>query len=200
MAYVLGFIYADGSVSAKKNGKKYIKIYSTDKDIIDKIHSLLGEFPLHVDEMSKYPSTSDRAKDCHMFVVSDQVMVQDVWDLGIRPRKSVEWHGPPTVPDEFFWDWLRGFTDGDGSIQAPTLKYPYPRIQWASGTEGFALWLNTSLRRFTWTKSGISKRRGKNCWELKLDKNLARHVIKQMYGEGRISMDRKQLVADDVLK
>jgi hypothetical protein len=200
MAYVLGFAYADGSVSVIPSGKKYLYLLSTDKDIIKKIKDLVGEFPLRVQEMSKAPSVVAHAKDCWRIVVSDQVMCQDAYDLGIRPRKSVEWHGPPTVPDEFFWDWLRGFTDGDGSIQAPTLKYPYPRIQWASGTEGFALWLNTSLRRFTWTKSGISKRRGKNCWELKLDKNLARHVIKQMYGEGRISMDRKQLVADDVLK
>ena len=107
MAYILGFITADGCIAKNKTSYKlYFSIHEKDKDLLEKIRKILAP-------KNKY-SYYKKEKMYHFSFTSTE-MYNDLMKLGITPRKTFTVK-PPQVPKEFIRDYLRGYIDGDGSI------------------------------------------------------------------------------------
>jgi len=115
MAYVLGFIAADGNIC--HSGRAHtLHIASDDKDVIEKIKKVLNySGPIH---QRIRPNT----KISYSLRICDQILFSDLNRLGITERKSLTLS--PTVKNKFITDFLRGFLDGDGTVYLRNTKYP----------------------------------------------------------------------------
>lgn len=105
MAWLLGYTLADGCVRPDRYELSYKSI---DYVMLDKVKGLL----------QSNSEIRDSGKIYSLSIYSSQI-VQDLQLLGITARKSLTVQMPP-VPTEYFWDFLRGVIDGDGSIRSPS--------------------------------------------------------------------------------
>lgn len=118
-AYFLGFIFADGYVVRRTKTRNYefgMQLQSDDKYILDAINDELGG----VHEIShKNPKNKiingvrTRSGHSDILRVYSKDIVCDLISYGIVPDKTHNYQ-LPKVPDEYFFDFLRGYIDGDG--------------------------------------------------------------------------------------
>ena len=106
-AYILGFIYADGSVSERGNlticlSKKDIEIL----EFIKKELNYSGTISTKLINKNEYS----------LLNIVSKAMIIKLTELGIIPNKTYNSSRLPIVPKEYFNDMLRGYFDGDGSI------------------------------------------------------------------------------------
>jgi len=111
MAYLLGYLIADGSVSKGKYGSYRLHLVTCDKDIMDFIRNEIG---------STYAVTVQAPKKsthniCYRSSIACDEMIMDLMSLGVVPNKTTN---PilPEIPSEYLPDFIRGFFDGDGSV------------------------------------------------------------------------------------
>ena len=118
-AYLLGFIYADGWVYHNENTRNYefgIQLQSSDKYILEKINEELGgqniiyKYEPHVSNIQGHESHSGYT-DC--LRIYSKNLVLGLESNGVLPNKTKK-DIYPIVPDELFFDYLRGYIDGDG--------------------------------------------------------------------------------------
>lgn len=125
MAYVLGFLAADGNVSKKEN-RIAINILAQDKAILEQIRTLTG---------ITRPITSYIRKETGHEVCTlsnwSFTWKQDLEKYGIIPNKTYTLCPPTLLNPEYRIDYIRGFFDGDGCItqsKAKNIKgYEYSR-------------------------------------------------------------------------
>lgn len=111
MSYVLGYIVADGCIYKRKDRKdSYIlNITSKDRDHLVSINkSLHSDYPISI----KYNS---QRMPHSQIQISNLEICKDLMNLGILPRKTIHLE-PISAPDKYFFDFVRGFFDGDGSV------------------------------------------------------------------------------------
>lgn len=107
-AYILGFIYADGSIDAK-SGKLTFVISKKDIEILNFIKK----------ELNYSGPIAEKIINERLYSVLSIVrknFVKDLINLGIIPNKTYDSVSFPIIPNEFFNSFLLGFFDGDGHI------------------------------------------------------------------------------------
>lgn len=119
MAYVLGFIYADGSLENSPYLRgKYLRVTSTDKDIILNIKKWLHSEHKIVLKKPSYP----KGKLVFFLRIGSHRIYNSLSNHGLYPNKSLTIKFPRHIPKEFLWDFIRGYFDGDGCICLLTKK------------------------------------------------------------------------------
>lgn len=115
-AYMLGFIYADGNVY-----KSHLKV-----DINKKDELLLFSFLQELESEHRIYNY----KDSRQMTIVNETLVGDLFKLGVFPRKTSNMYFPTSeqVPDELISHFIRGYFDGDGSIQYHRYKSPIWRF------------------------------------------------------------------------
>lgn len=118
-AYYIGLIYADGWIVCNNDLSNYefgIELQYQDKYIIDALNKELGGVhEVTIKEPCKRMICGIEAniwKMCKLRVYSKQ-LVYDLKHHGIIENKSAK-GVYPIVPDNLFFDFLRGYIDGDG--------------------------------------------------------------------------------------
>ncbi|MDC7249130.1 MAG: LAGLIDADG family homing endonuclease, partial [Sphaerochaetaceae bacterium] len=106
-AYILGFLYADGSISKNYN----ITVCISKKDI-EILEFIKKELKYSGDITTKIISQNEYSL---LRIVSKKLSI-DLINLGIVNNKTYESKQLPIIPNKYFNDLLRGFFDGDGSI------------------------------------------------------------------------------------
>jgi len=126
MAYVLGFIYADGAVEDCRKSSRtcYLSMTNTDLELLKKIRDAMSSS--HNIYLRKGGPAIIKGKrciqrDCHVLRIGSKIMYQDLTDLGLCPRKSLIIK-MPVVFEKLFNYFLRGYFDGDGCIHIDKLK------------------------------------------------------------------------------
>lgn len=109
MAYLLGFIAADGTVSKDSNQVK-ISLSTIDLNFLEKIQKEMEiEKPIFTYEtnngfmVSELKFTSERIK-------------KQLATYNIVPRKTYSFEFPQKLKKEYYIDFIRGYFDGDGSV------------------------------------------------------------------------------------
>lgn len=162
MAYVLGFLFADGHVFINPRGSCYFGFTSTDKGIIYKIRKVL--------ESNHKVGVKKRRSGWKTGYVL-QIGNKDIFtnlkrNFGIIPNKSlvIEF---PKIPKEFFGDFLRGYFDGDGCVSfGKYWRKDREKFKWEfttrfiSGSKSFLLGLQNSLNNFVSGGYFYKKNRG----------------------------------------
>lgn len=115
MAYVLGFIYADGNILYDKFSRgSYLSVTSTDKDVIFKIKKWLNsDHSVQQKDGSGYGSKN--GKKAYLLRIGNVNLYNSLVKLGLRPNKSLTAR-MPEVPGKYVKDFVRGYFDGDGCV------------------------------------------------------------------------------------
>lgn len=102
MAYVMGVIVTDGNI-----GEREFNVVSNDQELLENVKKATS---------SNHRITKLTGQNTYRLRVGHKGMVNDLISLGITKRKS-KTVTLPNVPDEFFFDFIRGYVDGDGMIK-----------------------------------------------------------------------------------
>lgn len=129
MAYVLGFITADGGMhysgynDSKYNGYKItIPLKYEDKEIVEFIRDEIAPQNNIYNRIFGKPLKSGKQRHQCSLTISSKYLMDSLINLGITPRKTGK-EILPEIPDNFKFDYLRGLFDGDGSITISTQKH-----------------------------------------------------------------------------
>ena len=119
MSYVLGFIVADGSLEdAPYLRGRYLRVYSSDMEILTKIKTLMdSQHFIVVTKPKDFLSRGKKytCKEKYMLRIGSHEIYNDLIALGITPNKSktIQFLN---VPSGFLSCFIRGYLDGDGCI------------------------------------------------------------------------------------
>ncbi len=188
MAYVLGYIYADGTIEDVRESSRtcYLAITSVDYDILDKIRKVLSSNHTLYIKPEKYNSFPDGrtylCKQGYILRIGSKELFDDLFKLGLTPRKSLTLKFPE-IPDKFLNYFIRGYFDGDGCIMVSLTKgrsvLSLTTI-FTCGSLEFLEHLNDLLNKFT--GSGSKKIiHGDHAYQLCYKKNDSLKVLSFMY-------------------
>lgn len=205
MAYVLGFIYADGSLIDAHNSSRtqYIGMSSKDSSLLHKINQALGcSKPLYErqPQLRKYPNGKIYKNSLiYTLRIGNKIIFNDLIKLSLTPRKSLSLKLPQILP-QYFSSFLRGYFDGDGCL---TLSRPYKdknrayrvRLVFTSGSRQFLNDIANSISRFTCVQNrSIYRYQQARSFNLVYCKTAALSILKFMYTDvekNKLYLDRK---------
>jgi intein/homing endonuclease len=194
-AYAIGLIVSDGNVA--RNGRT---ITFASKDI-DQIENFLKALKI---SNSIGIVNKGLKNQTYRAQISDVYFWNFLETIGIHPNKS-KTIGCVVIPKDFFFDFIRGVFDGDGSI------YSYIDTRWkgslmfyisfASGSNDFIQWMQTEIQNQIHIKGHITKPSGRNSvYQLRYAKQESLRLLEKMYEkEGTISLSRKRLKIKKIL-
>jgi len=155
MAYVLGFIFADGSLSEGKRRHPRSKttsrcpactITQDSPEILGKIKALMSC------NKRLYKRKNWPRGYLYVLQVDNEEIYEDLLKLGLTPAKSkiVKF---PEIPPEYIHHFIRGCWDGDGSVY-PNPSHKKIAASFVSGSEEFI-----EKMLFHLEKAGLPKRK-----------------------------------------
>lgn len=182
-AYIFGFIAADGYVFYEdgidnKNGLQ-IELSGYDMDILKKIKKIL-----------KYEGPILYSKrDTVKLQINNKKIIKDLIDKGIPAKnKTFDIKYPETLPDNLVRHFIRGLSDGDGSIY-----YCRNNINWELlGTKSLLESVKNKLPIDT-NNIHLQDRNkyGINVFSFKISYKKAREILNWMYKDATIYLGRK---------
>lgn len=112
MAYILGYIYADGSLQDSRAIRgHYLRITSIDKDRLEFIKNQLeSRHPI-----KQLNGVVRGQKPIFFLQIGSKKLFNNLTKFGLSPKKSLTVL-MPEVPKKFRADFIRGYFDGDGCI------------------------------------------------------------------------------------
>lgn len=110
MAYVLGYVCADGCLIKNKRGSCYLELTSVDRELIDQVREALNATQ-KISERRRSASW----QPAFTLQIGSKRIFQDLLRLGLRMRKSRRLT-LPDVPKPLLGDFVRGYFDGDGNV------------------------------------------------------------------------------------
>ena len=193
-AYWLGFIFADGYISRRKDGHKYIGISlsSKDREHLEKFsNSIQSTYPIKI-----YESTSGYKvgnEYCRILIRSDN-MFDDLLNHGVLEHKSDILQPPNNIPYEFIRYFILGYFDGDGSICIKNNKYPHYSISICGTKEMLEFISKYLIDNNIIKKYNKLYRRKEDCHVLQLSwggNNIVNKILTFLYGDINVYLDRK---------
>jgi len=109
-AYILGFIFADGSISEKDN-RLTIGISEKDEEILNFIQK---EF--ESDYQLYYRKEKNNRQPSKILAICSKQIIADLISYGCVQNKTFKAKFPLNIPTEFYKDFVRGYFDGDGYV------------------------------------------------------------------------------------
>lgn len=158
-AYLLGLIYADGTIRIDNRScySLVIKLQYRDKEYLRYINEILkGHFqtyPINVDETLK--------RDCRCGVYNKELIVRLI-NLGVIQRKtySKQTFIFDNVPDELKWHFIRGYFDGNGNVMVVPKNKNYSFSFYSLNENLLSSFLKFLINQGINTKSKISYESG----------------------------------------
>jgi hypothetical protein len=199
MAYVLGFIFADGNIICSKRNTWFLSIQITDKDILEKIKIEIESS--HV--ISKRKKILGN-KQLYRLQIGSREICEDLIKLGISERKSkiIKF---PKIPNKYLFDFIRGYFDGDGGVwfglrnKGKNNKTFTINTYFTSGSFDFLNSLHQILiSRGLAGGSLVKKERG---YELKFSVTDSFLLYKNMYNSKcNLFLERKKVIFEKYIK
>lgn len=188
MAYVLGFIFADGAIEDVQKSSRtcYIALSSVDISILKQIRLSMNsnhKFYLRKSRLVTYrDGKSYNSRDSFIFRIGSKLMYNDLLSLGVTPRKSLSILFP-SIPIEYLHLFIRGYFDGDGCIHLKEGKYP--KVIFTSGSikfiQGLANILSNILQIPAKSANSQIENSGNPCYRLGYSSKDSRKILEFMY-------------------
>ena len=181
MAYILGFIYADGSLEdAPYIRAKYLRVTNTDLDRIQTIKRILKSDHKIVTE-----EKGGNYKPRHLLRIGSHKLYDRLVKIGVTPRKSLVMIFPD-VPNAYFGSFVRGYFDGDGCAYLeirPTGRPKRLLTVFTSGSKVFLEALHFRLEACAGIKGRGLYRHGstKGTYQLRYSSEDSIRLFKLMY-------------------
>jgi len=114
MAYATGFIFADGSVT-KRGSDIVIAVAEKDISVLEYLKKITeSNRVLRIEDNRNKPGNYSKQRSV-WFTLGSRRIVERLAELGLHHRKTYNDDPFPTVPDEMFPHFVRGYFDGDGT-------------------------------------------------------------------------------------
>lgn len=199
MAWVLGFLASDGSVSSSNNTiklglvKKDIEILEKIKEEIE-IENKITEYTTRLGcEVVELRWSSKRHKDA-------------LAKYTITPKKTFTLQPPVLLPYEYWIDYIRGYFDGDGSINLIHINGKPQALRWqvCAATPIMLEW----IVNFFYSKYNIPKvkiqfsEKGKNSkgiYYIQYSTNSTKKIHNFLYTPNSLSLKRKKEHFDKII-
>lgn len=195
LAYAVGLIATDGCLS--KDGL-LVDLTSKDKEQLLNFSKCLGVNFKIGSKLNKIGQESLRIQ------FKNRLFYNFLISIGLTPKKSLTM-GSLVIPDKYFFDFLRGCFDGDGSFYS----YWDPRwrsshmfyIEFVSASKKHIDFLQRELKKHVKVNGHIVKNRRKVIFQLKYAKTETLAIVKKMYYNSHvICLSRKKLKILKALK
>lgn len=203
LAYAIGLIATDGCLSS--DGRHLILV-SKDIEQLNNLKNCLG---LEVKIGKHYSGRKEENIFCHRVQWGDVFLYNFLLSIGLTPNKSLTL-GELAIPDEYFFDFLRGSFDGDGTF------YSYFDPRWKSSFMFYLVfisasrthidWLRTTLSRFVKVHGHIALTYGSGkekheVYNLRFAKKETLKILEKMYiRPSAIHLSRKRLKIERALR
>ena len=197
LAYLFGFLQADGSLSkgTKNKGRMCVELNIKDAEILEKFKSLV---PV-------YSSIGFRQRDTNfkkgvesvLWRFYDQDLRGILNDFGLPYGNKSRIVAPPHPPFSEI-DYFRGFLDGDGSIGITTKGFPFVSITTVSPSMASAF--EDFLFRITGKHKTLGPNKRDNIYNLMVNKEDAQTVTRVLYYPGCLALVRKMASSEKVLQ
>ncbi len=191
MAYILGFMFADGNMTVAKRGGYYFALYSNDLTLLKEILSTMK---------SNHKVSKRKEEACYRFQIGSREMFEDLIALGLTPDKSKRMIFPK-IPRNYIGDFIRGFFDGDGNVWMGEMnkKRQFPTkvifLTFTSASVYFLKDLQKVLHQIGISGGSIYKLKNKNCARLNLSTTGALKLSEIMYNtSSKLFLLRKKLI------
>lgn len=190
-AYLLGFIFTDGSVSYRRNGTSgtlNIEVNEKDREILNFLQS-----ELNTNNRLVY---RDSKNTLSIKIVSKKI-VDDLAKFKIVPNKTYNINSlPDNVPEEYKIDFIRGMLDGDGSIYKTGDK-------WGISFTGYSFQLVTEFQQLVNNfieKNNVLKVGKTSAYRFQwMGKNDVYKIAKLLYDNNNFALTRKRKLAMAIL-
>ncbi len=194
-AYAIGLIVTDGNLS--QSGSR-ITLVSKDREQIDNFNKCLNiDVKIGIHNSGSTISTALRVQ------FKDVLFFNFLNSVGIYPAKSKTIR-EVKIPKKYFFDYLRGCFDGDGTI------YSYWDKRWkssfmfyvcfVSASEYHILWLQNEIFKILKINGHITSNKNDSCKQLKYAKADSLKIIKNMYKNKKsVFLSRKKLKIKKIL-
>lgn len=184
-AYWIGFLMADGSINDKNGGAASIQIslQRRDRFQLEKFKNFLK---------SEHPIFEYKNKEISHFGIRSNRLVNKLSEYGVVPRKSFIASPPNCIEfNRHFW---RGIIDGDGSVSE---RSKYATINLTGSLEiikGFIAYV-----KFIGIGTNSVPIKTRNVWCINFVAKSARLIIQNLYDKANISLERKQIKANEII-
>lgn len=202
--YFLGFVAADGHVIHKKNEWAVeICVNKYDIGILEKLRDLISPSrPIHPKpHRSKPESNAVRLK------LSSRTLVEMIASYIEIEDKTHTLSWPENIPDEFLRHFIRGYFDGDGTVDVTTNQqvvdgerryYYIMRIRFL-GTRQFLDGLTQAIHRVIGIDPVKVAQKGKeNVFVIYYSGKSAVRILEYLYDGATMYLDRKRAVFDKI--
>lgn len=187
LAYVVGLIVSDGNLSTDR---RHLEFNSKDLQLVELFKNCLSL------KNKIGTKTNGYTNNFHIQFGSIQ-FYNWLLSIGLKPNKS-KTLGSVIIPDIYFFDFLRGYFDGDGSI------YSYWSSQWSnsyviylafiSASPNFLKWLQIRIFLLTEICGNIGE--VTRAQKLSFGKEATKKIYAKMfYSESVPCLERKRLKA-----
>lgn len=203
MAYVLGYLYADGSLERAKNNRgQYVRVSSTDKDRITLIKKLLTSN--HAIYEYLQPGNTKRQ---FLLRIGSLVLFDALQQHGMTTNKSLTMTFP-NIPSQYLASFILGYFDGDGcvSIERNTNKQMKRLLSvFTSGSKVFLTNLHEKLtKRVGITSTGLYKHSGShNTFQLRYSTRDSLRIYQLLYSgtkNRKLALRRKYAIFRQYLR
>lgn len=195
-AYAIGLIATDGNLASQRY---LINFTSKDLEQIENFQEALG-ISVHIGKKSR---GAGGEKKYYVIQFTDVDLYMFLQSIGITSAKS-KTLGVVSVPEEFFFDFLRGAFDGDG------YSHSYFDKRWkssflfylgfCSASFSHIAWLRSMIKKTVGVKGHISMPGNRRCWQLRYAKREAKLVAGQIYKQpDSLCLSRKKLKIEQSL-
>lgn len=195
MAYILGFIFADGSLEdAPYLRGKYLRIHNTNFKIVNKIKSTMGS----EHKIIRIPAVGNR-KTRFMLKIGSHKIFDDLSKFNLHPNKSLNL-SLPIIPPRYFGSFLRGYFDGDGCVHVEKPK-GILKVIFTSGCKKFLDQLSILISQ----NVGVKPRRAvnsKRSYQLRYSQREGLKILSHIYKntENKLYLIKKYSIYRDFCK
>lgn len=200
-AYILGLLYADGSVSTKGGSSIKITLEIGDKDILEKISNIIYGF---IKLKTSSVQLESRTAFYSTLYIYSRKMRDDLIKLGCTPQKAQQIKFPSDiiVPINLKWHFIRGYFDGDGCISITNPSKPL--IDFASNEiflKGLIDFVYSSINNTNFKFNKLQQTRDTNTYSARVTSFASVKIIaNKIYENANIYLNRKYNLYQEFLQ
>lgn len=193
-AYALGLLATDGNLSPDG---RHIDLTSKDREQLLNFMKCLGI------KVKLGYKKSGLGKKSFRVQFGDVNFYKFLLGIGLTPQKSKTINALD-IPSRYFFDFLRGSFDGDGSFHSywdPRWRSSYMFYTvFGSASKNHIIWLRNRILGFLKIKGHVTKSPIKICYQLKYAKKDSLKLLRKMYYSNNvICLKRKRLKVQKAL-
>ena len=175
-AYAIGLLVSDGNLSPDG---RHINFTTTDVELIELFQSSLAI----IATVTVKRRGAGEVKKCYAVQFGDVLFYNFLLQVGLTPKKS-KTIGIIDVPPKYFFDFLRGVFDGDGSTHSYFDKrwknsFMFYTI-FASASEDFIEWLRSQINQTLALHGHVTRAQGHSVIQLKYAKTESLVLLQKM--------------------